>query len=327
MDIVLMQIHSVAMLAVLVGCQYRPGGMQGPPPIEKGVPGDYVFQVSVEGVERSYIVHVPTGYSDDRRWPVVLMLHGGGGSARNAMWETGWAEKADQEGFLAAFPEGTPPDPSRPSRFRDNLQTWNDGSERANVGAVARNAADVEFISALLDDLQGRYQVDERRIYATGFSNGASMTFRLARELSQRLAAAAPVAGSDWLMDEKPERAIPILYLTGTADPLNPMGGGEIRLGGVELGDKPPVQRFIDDWVRLHRYPETPAVVYDQDDAKGVAYGFPGEAPGVVLYTIQGHGHHWPGGRSALPVFLAGKNTARLNATELIWEFFTSQTE
>ncbi|MFV1967883.1 MAG: PHB depolymerase family esterase [Pirellulaceae bacterium] len=127
------------------------------------------------------------------------------------MWETGWAEKADREGFLAVFPEGTPPDPSRPARFIGNPQTWNDGSKRSNLGAAVRGVADVEFVSAMLSDLSTRFKVDKRRVYATGFSNGASMTFRLARELSTAIAAVAPVAGADWLENKNPDRAVPLL--------------------------------------------------------------------------------------------------------------------
>jgi polyhydroxybutyrate depolymerase len=238
------------------------------------------------------------------------------------MQETGWAEKADAEGFLAVFPEGTPADASRRARFRDNPQTWNDGSGRSNVGAVRLGAADVEFVSTMLSDLRTRVSVDERRIYATGFSNGASMTFRVARELPRILAAVAPVAGADWLHGMTPERAVPILYITGAADPLNPIDGGDIRIGPTIFGEKPPVREMIGEWVRMAGCPEEPRVVYNQGGARGVAYGFPGAPPSVVLYTIDGHGHHWPGGNSRLPESLAGRNTATLNATDVIWEFF-----
>jgi polyhydroxybutyrate depolymerase len=238
------------------------------------------------------------------------------------MWETGWGEKADKESFLAVFPEGTPPDPSRPARFRDNPQTWNDGSKRPNVGAVHRDVADMEFVAAMLADLQVRFSVDKRRIYATGFSNGASMTFRVARELSTTIAAAAPVAGADWLDVKTPARPVPLLYITGTADPLNPVGGGEIRIGPKAFGTKPATQEMIGKWLNMLSYPVERRVVYHKDGATGIAYGCPGDDAEVVLYTIEGHGHHWPGGKSALPKSLAGNNTAKLKATDVIWEFF-----
>jgi polyhydroxybutyrate depolymerase len=294
------------------------------PAVKSVAPGTRPFTVTVKGVERTYLLHTPPSYHHAKKWPVVVMFHGGGGTAKAAMWETGWGKKADTEGFLAVFPEGTAPDQSRAGRFRDNPQTWNDGSDRPNVGAAQRGVPDVEFVSAMLADLKARFSVDERRIYATGFSNGASMTFRVARELSPMIAAAAPVAGADWLNETKPERPVPILYITGTADPLNPVGGGEIHIGPKAFGAKPATQEMIGKWVKMHGCPDEGRVVYDKDGATGIEYGLPGETSRVVLYTIEGHGHHWPGGNSALPVRLAGKNTAKLNATDVIWAFFKS---
>lgn len=292
------------------------------PAVKNIVSGTHPFKITVQGVERSYFAHLPPSYDSAKKWPVVVMFHGGGGTARAAMWETGWNEKADEEGFLAVFPEGTPPDVSRPGRFRDNPQTWNDGSKRPNVGAALRGVPDIEFVSAMLADLKVRFSVDERRIYITGFSNGASMAFRVARELSPIIAAAAPVAGADWLSGTNPERAVPVLYITGTADPLNPVEGGEIRIGTKTFGTKASVREMIGNWVEMHGIKGEGQVVYEKDGATGVAYGLPDETSKVVLYTIEGHGHHWPGGKSALPMRLTGKNIATLKATDVIWDFF-----
>lgn len=284
-------------------------------------PGDQRLTIVVERSTREYIVHIPPQYDGQVPLPVVIMFHGGGGMARNEMGYSGWVEKADQEGFLAVFPDGTPPDPSRPASFLANPQTWNDGSNRG-IHAAEADVADVEFVSAMIDDLKERFNVDDRRIYVTGFSNGASMSFRLARELSSVIAAVAPVAGADWLSHMVPARAVPLLYITGTADPLNPIEGGEIFIGQKSYGVKPPTQEMIARWVKLHGCGEEPRVVYDQDGAKGFAYDCPGDADAVVLYTIDGHGHHWPGSRTVLPESIAGKNTAKLKATDVIWEFF-----
>ncbi|MFQ5640072.1 MAG: alpha/beta hydrolase family esterase, partial [bacterium] len=162
-------------------------------------PGDHTFQISTGGLQREYVVHVPVQYHDDTPVAVVMMFHGGGGAAQNAMEQTGWDDKAEQEGFLAVFPQGSRPSPSLPASFSNNPQTWNDGSGREALGAVRRNADDVAFVTALLDDLTARFNVDEGRIYAAGFSNGASMVFRVGRTISARIAAIACVAGTDWL--------------------------------------------------------------------------------------------------------------------------------
>jgi poly(3-hydroxybutyrate) depolymerase len=176
--------------------------------------GDQTVFLTIDGLTRTYIVHVPTCHDPSTLMPVVIVFHGGGGTAKAAMWETGWTDKADKEGFLAVFPEGTRLDLSKPARFVGSPQTWNDGSRR-DIGAVVRNAADVEFVRRMIEDLETRFRIDKSRIYATGFSNGASMAFRVGRELPGTIAAIAPVAGSDWLEQEKIDRPVSLLYITG----------------------------------------------------------------------------------------------------------------
>ncbi len=310
---------------LLCGCAWTVSTEEAKASSKNRSPGNHTLSVTVDGSERRYVVYLPQRYGLNKHRPVVIMFHGGGGTARAAMWETGWPEKADQEDFLAVFPEGTPPDPSRPARFIGNPQTWNDGSKRLSLGAVVWEAADVEFVSAMISDLNARFKVDKRRIYATGFSNGASMAFRLARELSSFIAAVAPVAGVDWLEKSKPDRAVPLLYITGTDDPLNPIEGGEIHIGLKSYGKKPAIDDMIGKWVKLHGCPENPRVVYNKNGARGVAYSHPDAADAVVLYTLDGHGHHWPGGKSLLPQTLAGKNASTLCATDVIWEFFATR--
>ena len=303
-------------------------GAAGATPAEEAVTsfgnlsaGNHKLSIRVDGWIRRYVIHVPQGDQRNKSLPVVIMFHGGGGTAKEAMWETGWAEKAESEGFLAVFPEGTAPDPNRPARFRDNPQTWNDGSRRLNIGAVQREVADVPFVCRMIAELRATFNVDERRIYATGFSNGAGMAFRLARERSTVLAAVAPVAGSDWMENRRPRRPVPLLYITGTADPLNPIEGGEIHIGRNSFGSKPVIREMIAKWAEINGCPTEPRVIYDKDGARGVAYGCASETA-VVFYLLNGHGHHWPGGRSHLPERWAGKNATKLRATDVIWEFF-----
>jgi len=121
-------------------------------------PGSHKMALTVDGMPRTYIVHVPSSYDLSTRTPVVIMLHGGGGTAKAAMWETGWTEKADTAGFLAVFPNAMARDPSRRSNFARNPQLWNDGSDRFYPGQTAVD--DARFISVLLDDLETRFSVD-----------------------------------------------------------------------------------------------------------------------------------------------------------------------
>jgi len=288
-------------------------------------PGDYNFTIRVGELDRRYSVHVPLGYAIKTPMPVVVMLHGGGGTSKAAAFETGWGIKSDEAGFLAVFPDAMPPDPTRPGHFSRNPQLWNDGSDRFHAGQKAPD--DVGFFNTMLDDLIAKFPVDQRRIFVTGFSNGASMSFRAGAQLSGRFAAIAPVAGALWLEPLTLERPVPMLYITGTADPLNLIEGGVPRLatGGsdrVRSKAKPPVRNSILQWSRALGCPVTPR---DTSEANGVRtenYGPCRDDSEVAYITVEGLGHTWAGGKSLLPEFIVGARSDKIRATDVIWEFF-----
>ena len=289
--------------------------------------GDYTFQISASGLDREYVVHVPALYNKDLPAAVVIMFHGGGSTAQEAMRETGWVEKADQEGFLAVFPEGSRPDPKRPARFSSNPQTWNDGSGRKNFGAVQRNVDDIGFVVALLADISSRFNVDQNRIYATGFSNGGSMSFRAGRELSNSLAAIACVASTDWMEDQHIDNPVSLLYINGTSDPFSPIDGGEIFIGRKSYGVKPPVKQTIQKWVQMLSCSENSNVIYNNDGVFGIAHSPCIEGSEVVFYTIEGMGHYWPGWipPNSYPSWLInirGEPSDKIQGTDVIWKFF-----
>jgi len=283
-------------------------------------PGDTQGTLTVDGRARTYLLHAPPGYDGRTAVAVVIVLHGGGGTAGAVRKETGWAKKADEAGFLAVFPEGTSPNPSSPSRFTGNPQTWNDGSGRFHSGQ--RNIDDVGFVNALLDDLLAKWAIDPKRVFVTGFSNGASMTYRLGVELSSRIAAIAPVSGHLWIKHPKLDQPVSIVFLIGTADPLNPLEGGDVRLPSGRVEWHPPVQDSIRKWVAMNGCSPEPKTIDDQNGVKGIAYEACREGSEVAFYTIEGMGHAWPGGKNLLPERMVGKASDKINATDVIWEFF-----
>jgi polyhydroxybutyrate depolymerase len=292
-------------------------------------PGRHKLTLTVGGLERTYIVHVPPTYNSKRQTPMVVMLHGGGGTAKAAMWETGWIKKANKMGFLAVFPNAMSRDPSRRSSFAKNPQLWNDGSDRFYPGQKAPD--DVGFINAMLDDLSSIFTVDARRVFVTGFSNGASMSFRVGAELSRRIAAIAPVAGACWLESITLERPVPMLYITGTADPLNLIEGGVPRLvtgasDKVRAKSKPPVRDSILKWVKALDIPIAPASVSDAKGVRTETYGSKRNGAEVVYITVEGLGHTWAGGRSLLPESIVGGTSEKIIATDVIWDFFKKHT-
>ena len=148
------------------------------------LPGiDVPAVVSVGGVERRYVVHVPGSYDGTQHVPVVLVLHASGHNANEAARISGMSVKSDSAGFVAVYPEGA-----------GRWQTFNAG--RCCGVAGRGNVDDVSFLRAVVADVSANYKVDPHRIYAAGMSNGAMMAYRLGCEMSDVLAAIAPVAGA-----------------------------------------------------------------------------------------------------------------------------------
>jgi polyhydroxybutyrate depolymerase len=181
---------------------------------------------------------------------------------------------------------------------------------------------DIGYLAAVLDDLQASFAIDANRVFVTGFSNGASMTFRVGVELADRVAAIAPVSGHLCLKDPQPARPLSMLYIIGLADPLNPMDGGPTRTPWGAPRQKPPVMTSILTWVRLIEASDQHEVLHLADGVKRVRYG-PGKSRcEVQLCTIEGQGHEWPGARRTLPSIISGPQTNKLNATQAVWDFF-----
>lgn len=252
------------------------------------------------------------------RSPAVIMLHGAGGTAGIAVTQTRWERTGHVAGFLTAFPEGTARDPAHPAEFRRNPQTWNDGSGRGHVARAAVD--DVGFVAALIDALSAGYGADPDAIFLTGFSNGASLAFRAAAELPGRVRAIAPVAGHCWV-DPPAGSAIPLLYLMGDSDPLNPIEGGEVTTpwGGQERHPAP--RRSFERWIRAagceiagERHQDGPI---EWTDAAGCEIA-------MRMGLIAGHGHIWPGGPRLLPQRLVGRGVSGVDATEMIARFFAA---
>jgi polyhydroxybutyrate depolymerase len=162
--------------------------------------------------------------------------------------------------------------------------------------------------------------VDTSQIFVTGFSNGASMTFRLGVELSDRIAAIAPVAGHYWPTNTAPTRPLPTLFLIGDRDPLVPLAGGRVDTPWGRGIEKPTVRESLRRWSERLGGHEEPTEVRDDDGVTVERFG-----DWLEAWTVAGLGHHWPGGRGELNSRIAGPPSDRVNATEVIWKFFVAQ--
>jgi polyhydroxybutyrate depolymerase len=272
--------------------------------------------LTVGGLERRYLLHAPVSGHEPK--PALLALHGAGGSAAWMRDETRLNSAADRHGFLVAYPDGLAIDPSRPAGFLDNPQVWNAGAGPGLI--VNRGPDDVAFLAAVIANLNKRAPVDPNRIYVTGFSNGAAMTFRFAAERSHLMAAIAPVAGYCPHVSRM-DRRVPTLFIVGTDDPLVPVNGGAIRSpwdGRVET--RPPLAESLARWATALGIDGVPIHTSENSGVRTDEY-----SPEFTAMTISGLGHHWPGGRGRLLRRLAGKPSNRVDANETIWDFLRRQ--
>lgn len=276
--------------------------------------------LSVGGQGREYLLLVPEtrGVTSGAR-PLVMFLHGAGATADWADDETGWSVLAAREGFALALPEGTRPHPDRPPKFLTNPPRWD---ERGDLppGTAGPRCDDVAFLTAVISDATVRAGIDPNRVCVSGFSNGAGMAFRVAAELADRIAAVAPVAGYCRVPNPAPTRPVPTLYILGSADPLVPPRGGEIRSPWLHrLVRRPPVAESLERWAAAIGCAPVPQVASDTDGVRMEVYPGPVEFRAV---TVEGLGHHWPGGKGRFNHRIGGPPSDRFHATTAVWDFF-----
>ncbi len=273
-------------------------------------PTDSTRTLTVDGIERSYIVHIPSSYDGSQPVPLVMDFHGGGGNAESQMQTSGFETLADEKGFIVVYPNGN-------GRFGDKLLTWNGGT--CCGYAVANNIDDVGFVRAMIADLQAIAKIDMKRIYATGLSNGGIFSYRLACDASDLIAAIGPVSGTLNYLRCNPEEPVSVIHFHGTADQHVPYNGGagDQSLAEVQFAS---VKDSIDFWLTSDQCPSTPKTE-SFADIQHDTYTNCANGTAIELYTIIGGKHAWPGGNG--PAWPGGDQpTQTISATKLIWDFF-----
>lgn len=272
--------------------------------------------LQVGAVQRSYRLHVAKGLDAARPAPLLLVFHGGGGTPEQIERESRFSELADREGFVVAYPAG-------------QRRGWNDGRGSEAIAAQRDGNDDIGFVAALIDELSASLRIDPKRIYATGISNGAMFSHRVALELSPRISAIATVAGGlpqPLLARFDPQAPVSALIVHGTLDPLVPYGGGEVKVLARARGNVVGAEETARQWATRDGCGVTPLVQPVADRADGctvtrLVYPNCGHATSVVLLRLDGGGHTWPGGSQYLPERLVGKVCRHVDGTALIWDF------
>ncbi len=281
--------------------------------------GDYTRAVSVGDLQRRYRVHVPAKYDASKPTAVIIAYHGGGGNPESMVRLSGLNEKSEQAGFMVVYPFGT-------GRLEDHMLTFN-GGECCGY-AMQNKIDDVAFTRALLDDLAAVTNLDASRVFATGLSNGGIMSHYVASELSDRIAAIAPVGGPSMMEAPSAKRPVSVIHFHGTNDEFAPFKGGfgKGALGRAGITEFRSVEHTIQSWIKANGCKPEPEVIdlpnKADDGMKCTRKTWSGGKGGseVVLIEIENGGHTWPGKEPI--VALLGKSTKDISANDLMWEFF-----
>ena len=262
-----------------------------------------------QSIERTYLLHLPAAFDDSQELPLVIAMHGGFGNANNIENQSQLSAKADDENFIVVYPEGV-----KAGVF--NIRTWNAGWCCGH--ASASNIDDVGFINALIDTLIKDYPIDINRVYATGMSNGGYMSYRLACELSDRIAAIAPVAASMSMSSCNPNRAVPVMDFHSYLDTNVPYQGGTGT--GASIHYSPPLDSVLNVWSQLNACTVERDTLTNNSQITHIVWSSCDCNNQVEQYITQDGGHSWPGGRGTL---IGDEPSDLLNATDLMWDFFT----
>ena len=275
----------VAIAAVGLGTAFAPLFAGPPQPAIAAqadrLPGTTILEtVEVDGMTRHGLVYVPTTRPANTPAPLVIFLHGAGIDMLYAVNGFGIREEAERAGFVALFPNGTPP--------AMGCCAFNDGDPRFGE---KQPPDDVKFISELLDVVTEKYRIDPDRVYATGMSNGGAMSYRLACELSDRLAAIAPVAAARDSSGCTITHPLSVLAIHGTDDPGLPYAGG-LNPRNVLAPSQNEMTEFWRTFDGCSAQAETRMLtpVVEERAFEGCSGG-----TAVKLYTVQSGMHCWPG--------------------------------
>jgi polyhydroxybutyrate depolymerase len=279
-------------------------------------PGDYDFSLQQDGLTRTYKVHVPKGYNEKIKTPLILAFHGGGGNSEIMANDEyyGLISKSDKEGFIVAFPNGA-------STFNfGKFSTWNAGNCCAY--AVESKSDDVEFVRKIIIDMEAKLNVNPRRIYAIGMSNGGMFSYRLACDLTDKFKAIASVAGTDNYDGCNPKMPISIMHIHAKDDDHVLFNGGCGPKCKIKSETEfTSVAETISRWVKRNNCSEIPKRVMENEGVYCDLYAGCDSNVRIKLCVTENGGHSWPGGVRK-PRDNASTPSQAISAVDEIWDFF-----
>jgi len=296
-------------------------------------PGDYEFSLTSYGLERKYIVHIPLSYDISKSTPVVFNFHGGGGSGEGHRDKTNMNENSEKHGYIVVYPDGIPV-----KGFEViNSLNWNSGMNYKSLS----QADDVDFFLKMVSNLKNHFHIDEKRIYSTGFSNGGQMSYKLACELPDKIAAIAPV-GAPVNAEASCESSspTPVMIIHGKKDPCALYDGGVCGGGcfyksfGLKQSSETmlmciDVDTVTNNWIIHNGCSDEFKITYKNDDVECKTFNNCSANSEVILCSSNTAGHTWP---SEIPPSKIGALNDQLYSVlgditydisnDQIWEFF-----
>jgi polyhydroxybutyrate depolymerase len=247
------------------------------------------IDLTVGGKARTALVHMPAGWDGKTAVPVVLSFHGLGSNAAQQRTNDGFVARSDTDTFIVVHPDA--------------------GQSLGELGAAwdLQGTSEVDFVTALLDDLESKACVDTKRVYATGLSYGGAMTDLLACAMSDRIAAAAPVSAYLPKRACKPSRPVPMISFHGVEDRLLPYDGGG-------KSSQIAFETWGADWAKRDGCKGKPNEKQYEPTVEELKY--PGCRAPVDLYRVHQNGHTWPGhplglDRATMIDYFSGKTTGK----------------
>lgn len=293
---------ALAVVLVLGGCTPT---AQPDPPTSYPV-GSSAHELAIDGLDREYRVYVPSSLTEGPS-TLVVMLHGGFGSAEQAERVYGWDAQAEQDGFVVAYPQGVG-------------RSWNGGD--CCGSAASRDLDDVGFVEAVVDEVAATVPIDPQRVFAAGMSNGGILAYRLACE-SDRFAAIGVVAGT-LLTECAPPGPVSVRHIHGALDESIPPDGSPG--GGTQRIDGPPLADVLAFWREIDGCGEPVTGTWNEPEVVAVTAGDCADGTEVDYLEISDAGHQWPGAPSSeIRDELGGDPPSqRLDATAELAAFFAS---
>ncbi len=262
-----------------------------------------------DGETRAFTVYIPASYTVGDSWPLVINMHGYGSNNIQQIVYSAFNTVADTANCIVVYPQGLV-----------GTTSWGDTDTHFN-SYFGTGVDDLGFLDRLIDKMHGDYNVDLKRVYSTGMSNGGYMSYVLACELSDRIAAIASVTGAMTVLGQascNPQRAVPVMEVHGTLDLVVPYNGS----AGFTLS----APAAVNYWVNNNNCTDSPSPVNvpdidmtDNCTASYVQYTNCDDDSEVLFYTIADGGHSWPG---AFFVADLGNVNGDFHASAAIWDFF-----